>query len=52
MEDGVKKGERASYRNNLLYLVTTYNPNNPQVFHLVRKTLPMLNENSSLKSMI
>jgi len=36
----------------LLCLVTTYNPNNPQLFHLVRKTPPMLNENSSLKSMI
>ena len=38
--------------NNLLCLVTTYNPNNPQVFQLVRKTLPMLNQNSSLKSVM
>ena len=38
--------------NNLLCLVTTYNPNNPQVFQLVRKTLPMLNQNSSLKSIM
>ena len=37
---------------NLLCLVTTYNPNNPQVFQLVRKTLPMLNHNSSLKSIM
>ena len=29
--------------NNLLCLVTTYNPNNPQVYMLVRETLPMLN---------
>ena len=36
--------------NNVLCLVTTYNPNNPQVFQLVRRTLPMLNQNSSLKS--
>ncbi|CAH3117113.1 unnamed protein product, partial [Porites lobata] len=38
--------------NNLLCLVTTYNPNNPQVFQLVRRTLPMLNQNSSLKSIM
>ena len=38
--------------NNLLCLVTTYHPNNPQVFQLVRKTLPMLNQNSSLKSIM
>ena len=38
--------------NNLLCLVTTYNPNNLQVFQLVRKTLPMLNQNSSLKSIM
>ena len=38
--------------NNLLCLVTTHNPNNPQVFQLVRKTLPMLNQNSSLKSIM
>ena len=38
--------------NNLLCLVTTYNPNNPQVFQLIRKTLPMLNQNSSLKSIM
>ena len=38
--------------NNLLCLVTTYNPNNPQVFQLVGKTLPMLNQNSSLKSIM
>ena len=38
--------------NNLLCLVTTYSPNNPQVFQLVRRTLPMLNQNSSLKSIM
>ena len=38
--------------NNLLCLVTTYNPNNPQVFQLVRRTLSMLNQNSSLKSIM
>ena len=38
--------------NNLLCLVTTYNPNNPQVFQLVRKTFPMLNQTSSLKSIM
>ena len=38
--------------NNLLCLVTTYNPNNPQVFQLVSKTLPMLNQNFSLKSIM
>ena len=38
--------------NNLLCLVTTYIPNNPQVFQPVRKTLPMLNQNSSLKSIM
>ena len=37
---------------NLLCLVTTYNPNNPQVLQLVRKALPMLNQNSSLKSIM
>ena len=37
---------------NLLCLVTTYNPDNPQVFQLVKKTLPMLNQNSSSKSMM
>ena len=37
---------------NLLCLVTTYNPNNPQVFQLVKKTLSMLNQNSSLRSMM
>ena len=37
---------------NLLCLVTTYTPNNPQVFQLVKKTLPMLNQNSSSKSMM
>ena len=38
--------------NNLLCLVTAYNPNNLQVVQLVRKTLPMLNQNSSLKSIM
>ena len=38
--------------NNLLCLVTTYNPNNLQVFQLVKRTLPMLNQNSSLKSIM
>ena len=38
--------------NNLLCLVTTYNPNNPQEFQLVRITLPILNQNSSLKSIM
>ena len=37
---------------NLLCLVTTYNSNNPQVFQMARKTLPMLNQNSSLKSIM
>ena len=37
---------------NLLCLVTTYNPNNPRVFQLVKKTLPLLKQNSSLKSMM
>ena len=37
---------------NLLCLVTTYNPNYPQAFQLVRKTPPMLNQNSSLKSIM
>lgn len=47
----VKHGEREqATENNLPCLVTTYNPNNPQVFQLVRKTLAMLNQNSSLKS--
>ena len=40
------------YINNLLCLVRTYNPNNPPVFQLVRRTLPMLNQNSSLKSLL
>ena len=39
-------------QDNLLCLVTTYNPNNPQVFQLVKKILPMLNQSSSLKSMM
>ena len=30
----------------------SYNPNNAQVFQLVRRTLPMLNQNSSLKSLM
>ena len=38
--------------NNVLCLVTSYNTNNPQVFQLVRKRLPMLNQNSSLKSIM
>ena len=38
--------------NNLLCLVTTYNPNNPQVYKLVRETLPMLNQSSSLKTIM
>lgn len=37
--------------NNLLCLVTTYNPNNPQVYKIVRETLPMLNQSSSLKQL-
>ena len=42
-------GEQTT-ENNLLCLVTTYNPN--KVFQLVRRTLPMLNQNSSLKSIM
>ena len=43
--------ERATGKN-LLCLVTTYNPNNPQILQLVRKTLSILNQNSSLKSIM
>ena len=44
-------GEQTN-KNNLLCLITIYNPNNPQVFQLVRKTLPMLNQSSSLKAIM
>ena len=47
----VRRVRAQASKNNLLFLVTTYNPNNPQVFQLVRKTLLMLNQNS-LKSMM
>ena len=50
-EDLRRVREQAT-ENNLLCLVTTYNPNNPQVFQLVRRTLPMLTRNSSLKSIM
>ena len=39
----VRRVRAQASKNNLLFLVTTYNPNNPQVFQLVRKTLLMLN---------
>ena len=48
----LRRVREQAIKNNLLCLVTTYNPNNPQVFQLVRKTLPMLNQNSSLKSIM
>ena len=51
MEELRRVKEKAT-EDNLLCLVTTYNPNNPKVFQLVKKTLPMLNQNSSLKSMM
>ena len=51
MEELRRVREQAT-ENNLLCLVTTYNPNNPQVFQLVWKTLPTLNQNSSLKSIM
>ena len=47
----VRRVRAQASKNNLLFLVTTYNPNNPQVFQLVRKTLLMLNQNS-LKSIM
>ena len=46
----LRRVRKQATENNILRLVTTYNPNNPQVFQLVRKTLPMLNQDSSLKS--
>ena len=48
----LRRVKEKATEDNLLFLVTTYNPNNSQVFQLVKKTLPMLNQNSSLKSMI
>ena len=44
--------EKGNNDNNLLCLVTTYNPNNPAVFQLIRKTLPMLNQSTPLKSIM
>ena len=44
--------EKGNNDNNLLCLVTTYNPNNPAVFQLIRKTLPMLNQSAPLKSIM
>ena len=51
MEELRRVRERATGKN-LLCLVTTYNPNNPQILQLVRKTLSILNQNSSLKSIM
>lgn len=51
-KEELRRVEEQATENNLLCLVTIYNPNNPQVFQLVRKTLPMLNQNSSLKSIV
>ena len=48
----LRRVKEKATEDNLLCLVTTYNPNNSQVFQLVKKTLPMLNQNSSLKSMV
>ena len=48
----LRRVKEKSKEDNLLCLATTYNPNNPQVFQLVKKTLPMLNQDSSLKSMM
>ena len=50
--EGLRRVREQATENNLLCLVTTYNPNNPQVFQQVRKTLPMLNQNCSLKSIM
>ena len=52
LKEELRRVREQTTENNLLCLVTTYNPNNPQVFQLVRKTLPMLNQNSSLKSIM
>ena len=38
----LRRVRKQATENNILRLVTTYNPNNPQVFQLVRKTLPLL----------
>ena len=48
----LRRVKEKATQDNLLCLVTTYNPNNPQVFQLVKKILPMLNQSSSLKSMM
>ena len=50
--EALRRVREQATEDNLLCLVTTYNPNNPQVIQLVRRTLPMLNQNSSLKSII
>ena len=44
--------ENGNNDNYLLCLVTTYNPNNPTVFQLIRKTLPMLNQSAPSKSIM
>ena len=44
--------EKGNNDNNLLCLVTTYNPNNPAVLQLIRKTRPMLYQSAPLKSIM
>ena len=48
----LRRVKEKATKDNLISRVTTYSPNNPQVFQLFKKTLPMLNQNSSLKSMM
>ena len=48
----LRRVKEKATEDNLLCLIADYNPNNPQVFQLLRKTLPMLNQNSSLRSIM